>query len=80
MTRPKRCDNVVSLLADYVEHHLPEEVHKELERHLSQCPRCIIQLKTYQTTVSLLRTIKEDDLPPELRCTLRSFLHRNCGN
>ena len=80
MADRNRCTDIIRLLADYVEHHLPPDVHRELERHLSLCPRCITQLKTYQSTVSLLRSIKEDDLPPELRCTLRSFLHRNCGN
>ena len=81
MPSPKRpCHDVVGLLADYVEHHLPPDVHRELEAHLAQCPRCISQLKTYQSTVSLLRSITEEDLPAELRCTLRSFLHRNCGN
>jgi anti-sigma factor RsiW len=76
----KRCTDLVGLLADYVEHQLPPEVHERLERHLAQCPRCVTQLKTYQSTVSLLRTIKEEDLPPELRCTLKSFLDRNCQN
>lgn len=38
------------------------------------------QLKTYESTVCLLRTIRDDDLPPELRCTLKAFLDRNCRN
>jgi anti-sigma factor RsiW len=76
----RRCTDIVGLLADFVEHHLPPDVHAELERHLSACPRCITQLKTYRTTVSLLRSIREDDLPAELRCTLKSFFDRNCGN
>jgi anti-sigma factor RsiW len=76
----RRCTDIVGLLADFVEHHLPTDVHAELERHLSACPRCVTQLKTYQTTVSLLRSIREDDLPAELRCTLKSFVDRNCGN
>jgi anti-sigma factor RsiW len=74
------CADVVRLLADYLEHQLPANEHAELEYHLSKCPRCVAQLKTYESTVSLLHSIREDDLPPELRCTLRSFLHRNCGN
>ena len=74
------CHDVVGLLADYVEGHLPPEVHANLERHLAKCPSCITQLKTYQSTVSLLRSISEEELPPELRCTLRSFLSKNCGN
>jgi len=76
----KHCNDLVGLLADYVEHQLPPEVHNRLEQHLTRCPNCVTQLKTYQSTVSLLRTIKDDDLPPELRCTLKSFLDRNCSN
>lgn len=70
----------MALLADFVERHLPPEVHADLERHLTACPRCITQLKTYQSTVSLLRSIREDDLPVELRCTLKSFVDRDCDN
>ena len=70
----------MGLLADYVERHLPPDVHAELERHLSACPRCIAQLKTYQSTVSLLHSIREDDLPSELRCTLKAFISRNREN
>ena len=76
----KRCNELVGLLADFVEHHLPPEVHERLQYHLSQCHRCVTQLKTYQSTVSLLHTIKDDDLPAELRCTLKAFVDRNCGN
>ncbi len=70
----------MALLADFVEHHLTPDVHADLERHLAACPRCIAQLKTYQSTVSLLRSIKEEDLPAELRCTLRSFVDRVGNN
>jgi anti-sigma factor RsiW len=80
MANAKRCTNLVSLLADYVERKLPPEVHSNLERHLAQCPRCLTQLKTYESTVSLLRTIREEDLPPELRWTLKAFLDRSCRN
>ncbi len=76
----RRCTDLVALLADFVEHHLPPDVHADLERHLAACPRCIGQLKTYQSTVSLLRSIREDDLPAELRYTLKAFADRNCGN
>jgi anti-sigma factor RsiW len=76
----RRCTDLVGLLADFVEHHLPPAVHADLEKHLARCPRCIAQLKTYQSTVSLLRSIHEEDLPPELRCTLKAFLARDCNN
>lgn len=70
----------MGLLADYVEHQLPPEVHAELERHLARCPRCVAQLKTYQSTISLLRSIRDEDLPEELRCTLKAFIERSGSN
>jgi anti-sigma factor RsiW len=76
----KKCQELVGLLADFVERHLPPAVHASLERHLAACPRCVAQLKTYESTVSLLRTIRDEELPAELRCTLKSFLDRNCRN
>jgi anti-sigma factor RsiW len=80
MPDTKRCHSLVGLLADYVEHQLPPEVHRELEVHLAKCPRCLTQLKTYESTVSLLRTISEDELPSELRWTLKAFVDRRCRN
>jgi anti-sigma factor RsiW len=81
VTLPKRnCSDLVGLLADYVEHQLPPKVHDELEKHLTRCPRCVAQLKTYESTLSLLRSIREEDLPEELRCTLRAFMEKNCTN
>ena len=77
---PGSCGNVVRLLADFIEGQLPPDEQAALQQHLARCPRCLTQLKTYESTISLLRTIKDDDLPPELRCTLKSFLDRNCQN
>ena len=76
----RRCTQLVGLLADYVEHQLPPGVHQELERHLARCPRCVAQLESYESTVSLLRSIRDEDLPAELRCTLKAFVARNCRN
>ena len=71
---------MVRLLADFIEGQLPPNEHAALEQHLSRCPACLSQVTTYRSTVSLLRTIKDEDLPKELRCTLKSFLDRNCHN
>jgi anti-sigma factor RsiW len=76
----RRCTDIVALLADFVEHHLPAEIHEQLQAHLTRCPRCVAQLKTYESTVSLLRSIREEDLPEELRSTLKAFVNRNCRN
>ncbi|HEY7285567.1 MAG TPA: zf-HC2 domain-containing protein [Vicinamibacterales bacterium] len=74
------CGSVVRLLADYLERQLPPALQQELEQHLLKCPRCVTQLRTYQSTVTLLRSLREEELPPELRVTLKSFLDAKCHN
>jgi hypothetical protein len=78
----ERCSKVVSLLVDYLEHRLPGDVQRKLDQHLASCDVCLRQLRTYESTVSLLHSIDEDELPPELRLSLRAFLdaRRCCKN
>ena len=74
------CGSVVKLLADYLERQLPPHVRAELEAHLQKCPRCVCQLRTYESTVSMLRSLSDEELPPELRLTLKSFIDTKCRN
>jgi anti-sigma factor RsiW len=76
----KSCSKVVSLLADYLEGQLPPHTHAELEQHLSRCAACVAHVKSYRSTVSLLRSIPESDLPDGLRLSLRAFLDRQAHN
>ena len=68
------CSKIVNLLADYIEGRLDPAVQADLERHLSACEPCVCQLHTYRSTVSLLRSLTEEDLPRELRLSLGAFL------
>jgi RNA polymerase sigma-70 factor, ECF subfamily len=74
------CGSVVKLLADYLERQLPASTRAELEAHLQKCPRCVSQLRTYESTVSMLRSLRDDELPPELRLTVKSFIDAKCHN
>ncbi len=74
------CGSVVKLLADYLERQLPTSLRAELEAHLLKCPRCVAQLRTYESTVSLLRSLRDDELPPDLRLTVKSFIDAKCHN
>lgn len=74
------CSRIIGLLVDYLEDRLSAPVRADLERHLGACPRCEAQINTYRSTVSLLRSIAEHDLPPELRTTLKAFLSTHARN
>jgi RNA polymerase sigma-70 factor (ECF subfamily) len=71
---PPACPRIVSLLSDYLDGRLPSDVCVELEQHLSGCPECTAFVGTFRSTVSLLQSLEEKDLPEELRLRLRAFL------
>ncbi len=74
------CSRVVKLLVDYVEGRLPDQRRLDLENHLAGCGTRAAALNTYRETVSLLGSLDENDLPPELRIRLRAFLDRRSDN
>jgi RNA polymerase sigma-70 factor (ECF subfamily) len=68
------CSRIVALLMDFLEGRLPPSLQADLDRHLAGCPACVVHLRTYRSTLSLLESLTEEDLPPELRTSLRAFL------
>jgi anti-sigma factor RsiW len=72
------CASIVSLLSDYLDGRLPSDVHADLEHHLSGCPKCTAFVGTFRSTVSLLRSLEDKDLPEELRLRVRAFLNDHC--
>ena len=74
------CSKVVALLADYLEGRLTAARHAGLTSHLDDCHSCLAALQTYRSTVSLLRSLREEDLPTDLRLTLSAFLDQHADN
>jgi anti-sigma factor (TIGR02949 family) len=74
------CSDLTQLLLDFVEGHLPPETHAALQQHLTGCPECVAVVRTYESTRSLLRSLTDADLPPELRTRLRAFLDKRTTN
>lgn len=68
------CSEVLNLLVDYLERRLPDAVQRDLQQHLAGCTSCVAYLNTYRSTLSLLASLTEDDLPAELRARLRAFI------
>ena len=68
------CPRIVSLLSDYIDGRLPADVRSDLEQHLSGCSECTTFVGTFRSTVALLQSLNEDDLPEELRLRFKAFL------
>jgi anti-sigma factor RsiW len=74
------CSRLVSLLSDYLDGRLPSDVRTDLEQHLSGCHECTAFVSTFRSTVSLLQSLSEQDLPEELRLKLKAFLDDRCNS
>ena len=72
------CSSLLSLLSDYVDGRLPSDVRADLEQHLDGCSDCTAFVGTFRSTVSLLQSLTDNDLPEELRVRLRAFLDDRC--
>ncbi len=68
------CEELVSLLAEYLEGSLDPKTARELERHLDGCASCLNFLKTYKTTTAWVKEITYEEMPEELKERLASFL------
>jgi anti-sigma factor RsiW len=70
----------VALLSDYIDGRLPADVCRELEQHLTGCSDCTTFVGSFRSTVTLLKSLNEDDLPEELRMRLKAFLDGRSTN
>lgn len=75
---PPECPRIVDLLSDYLDGRLPADVKRDLEEHLRGCTDCTAFVGTFRSTVSLLQSLNDEDLPDELRLRLKAFLDDRC--
>ena len=68
------CEQVIGLVADYLESALTPEVIAELEAHLDGCEPCIAYLRTYRRTKDLTTQTERVEMPEEMKIRLRRFL------
>jgi anti-sigma factor RsiW len=72
------CPRIVALLSDYIDGRLPADVRSDLEQHLGGCSECSEFVGSFRSTVALLQSLHEEDLPEELRLRLKAFLDDRC--
>jgi anti-sigma factor RsiW len=68
------CQELIDVLADYLEQSLPGDVAAALERHLADCAPCRAYLATYEKTRVLGTEAQRREMPEEMKERLRQFL------
>jgi hypothetical protein len=63
-----KCNEIESLLVDYIDHALDAETVKNLEQHLSDCAACYLKME--QTRVLMIQMATEPELMPDEKLAL----------
>src|SRR6185436_7959201 len=73
------CQEVIAVLADYLEATLSPDLLARIEAHLQDCAACRAYLATYRSTKSLAASAGRVEMPQEMKGRLREFLLRELG-
>jgi anti-sigma factor RsiW len=76
MTARVVCESGVALLMEYLEGTLPASVRRDLDDHVSACPRCIAFVESYRATPRILRQATLAAIPADLDASLTAFLRK----
>ena len=68
------CQQVVTLLLDYIAGTLEIETALTLQKHLRDCQECVAFLHTYQVTIRTTRALRDADVPSAMPYRVLSFL------
>jgi len=71
-----RCEDLVSILNEYLEGDLNSRFREEFERHIGDCNSCLAFFETYKKTKELTGEIACGDIPPEVKNKIKSFLKK----
>ncbi len=68
------CQDVITVLLEYVDRTLDAEIVARLEAHLERCEPCRAYLATYRQTVKTVGQAGRSEMPADLRRRLTAFL------
>ena len=68
------CRQIADLLGDYLEGALPKRMVELIEWHIDGCAPCVAFVNTYRGTIRATRTLRETEIPPELKKRLLAVL------
>ena len=70
------CKEIIDLLSEYVDEGLSDEMRREFDLHMGACPACVRFLESLQATRVRVRSLRCEEIPPEVQTMLRRFLGR----
>ena len=69
-----KCEELLSLLSEYVDGAVDPGICAEFERHMAGCSPCQVVVDNIRQTISIYRAGEPWELPPEFRERLHAGL------
>lgn len=64
------CSQFLQELSDYLDEEVRDDVRRELEKHMAECPNCWVMVDTTKKTLSIYKKLEPDPLPEGLKTRL----------
>lgn len=61
------CSQFLQELSDYLDEEVRDDVRRELEKHMAECPNCWVLVDTTKKTLSIYKKLEPDPLPQGLK-------------
>jgi anti-sigma factor RsiW len=61
------CKELVELVTDYLEGSLSWRERRRFEKHIAKCDGCSAYVEQMRVTVRTMGTLREEDVPPDVR-------------
>ncbi len=68
------CRQIAEMLADYLDGALPRRTAELLEWHIDGCGPCVAFVNTYRGTIQAARSLRDLEVPAELKRRLLEVL------
>ena len=76
---PIACRELVTLVTDYLEDRLTPDDRARFDAHIAGCPHCTAYVEQMRETIRLTGTLREEELPAEVREALLAALRGRKG-
>ncbi len=70
------CKDFLNELNDFLDGAARDEVRKELEHHLEECPNCWVVCDTTKKTIQIYKGIDPYPIPPDVHWRLMEALEK----
>ena len=70
------CKKVQQLLSEYLDDELRDAVCDDIQKHLHDCPNCMVQVDSVKKVIRLYRKATDAECPVDIQIRLQDVLNK----